>query len=264
MNIFEWSMNYSFNAYYEDCCKILNIEKYHNEATLKDAYHKKVLESHPDKGGKTEDFIKVNEAYKFLKSLIMDNPKTSKCKDTFSYNKSHNIFSENNKCNKNRKKISIQQKGEDSNKNQNKNEKDINTFNNQNMNKPKNTIKPKNVSYRLEIELSDAYFGSRKIVKLNRNRICKKCSEQNQLNVSNPNLQCDESQLKEVQLIIKPGTYNGCKVIFKGEGEQYIGYEPGDIIFEIIVKENKNYLNIKFRMRFFHNFCYFRTYTIVI
>ena len=99
--------------------------------------------------------------------------------------------------------------------------------------------------------MSDAYFGSRKIIKLNRNRICKKCSENNQLNSLDPNLNCDEcngkkysSQIKEVQLIIKPGTYNGCQVIFKGEGEEYIGYDPGDIIFEIIVKENKNYLRI--------------------
>ena len=78
MNFFEWGMNYSFNAYYEDCCKVLNIERFHTEKALKAAYHKKVLETHPDKGGKTEDFIKVNEAYKFLNSLIFDKTKVSK------------------------------------------------------------------------------------------------------------------------------------------------------------------------------------------
>ena len=63
------------------------------------------------------------------------------------------------------------------------------------------------------------------------------------------NVNCEECegkkfslQLKEVQLIIKPGTYTGCKVTFKGEGEEYLGIEPGDIIFDIHVKENKNFL----------------------
>ena len=50
MNIFEWAINNSFNAYYEDCCKVLNLELYYTQASLKEAYHKKVLECHPDKG----------------------------------------------------------------------------------------------------------------------------------------------------------------------------------------------------------------------
>ena len=229
MNLFEWRINYSFNSYYEDCCKILKIEKYHNESILKDAYHKKVLETHPDKGGKTEDFIKVNEAYKFLNSLIMDKPKVSKFRDSFPNNKKY--FQENDNFEQKKKKISIS----------------ISKLNKNNNKYEKNKNKSKNVTYKLEIELSDAYFGARKIIKLNRNRICKKCSENNLLNETN--LNCEEcngkkysSQIKEVQLIIKPGTYDGCKVTFKGEGDEYIGYEPGDIIFEIIVKENKNYL----------------------
>lgn len=237
MNIFEWAINNSFNAYYEDCCKVLNLELYHTQASLKEAYHKKVLECHPDKGGNTSDFIKVNEAYKFLSSLNMGKPKVSKFKDSIPNNQSEN-FSKNKK---NKTKISMPNTNLNNNKNQvEKNEKDDKNIN-------KNKIKPKNVTYKLEIELSDAYFGARRIIKLNRNRICKKCSENNQLYISN--LNCEEcsgkkysSQLKEVQLIIKPGTYNGCKVTFKGEGEEYVGFEPGDIIFEIFVKENKNYL----------------------
>lgn len=238
MNLFEWGMNYSFNIYYEDCCKILNIEKNHSETTLKEAYHKKVLETHPDKGGKTEDFIKVNESYKFLNSLIIGKPKVSKYKDSFPKERTSKNFQGNN----NKKKISTHNSkikvNNNKNDNLNKNDKDIL--------KNKNN-KPKNVLYKLEIELSDAYFGARKKIKLNRNRICKNCKEKNQLNILNEN--CQEcygkkysSQLKEVQLIIKPGTYTGCKVYFKGEGEEYFGYEPGDITFEIIVKENKNFL----------------------
>jgi DnaJ-class molecular chaperone len=244
MNLFDWAIKNQFNAYYEECCKALNIDKYYTETALKEAYHKKVLECHPDKGGKTEDFIKVNESYKFLSSLIMDKPKVSKCKDSIPKYNSTNIFPQNkDKISMNNSNLNQNndEKYEKDDKNDNKDNKEMNILNN------KNKIKPKNVTYKLEIELSDAYFGSRKKIKINRNRICKKCSENNQLNSSN--LDCEECngkkyslQLKEIQLIIKPGTYSGCKVTFKGEGEEYVGYSPGDIVFEFLVKENKNFL----------------------
>ncbi len=257
MNLFEWSFKNPFNTYYDECCKILNIDKYHNEQTLKEAYHKKVLETHPDKGGKTEDFIKVKDAYKFLNSLILDKPKASTIKETIPNYKSKNIFQENN-FNKNKKKIKIPNYNSNINninindsKNKNEKEKENNDKDkDKDKLKEKNKKKPKNVTYKLEIELSDAYFGARKIIKLNRNRICKTCSGKKTLNITNNNnINCEEcngrqysSQIKDLQLIIKPGTYNGCKVSFKGEGEEYVGYEPGDIIFDIYLKENKNYL----------------------
>ena len=253
MNLFEWSFNNPFNSYYDECCKILKIDKFHNEQSLKEAYHKKVLETHPDKGGSTEDFIKVKDAYKFLNSLILEKPKASKIKETIPNYKSKKNF-QDNIFNKNKKKISVPNNNSNMNNNINlnssKNKKEKENQNDKDILKEKNRKKPKNVTYKLEIELSDAYFGTRKIIKLNRNRICKTCSGNNQLNVTNDNnINCEEcngrkysSQLKELQLIIKPGTYNGCKVNFKGEGEEYVGYEPGDIIFEIFLKENKNYL----------------------
>ena len=238
MNIFDWGMNQTFNIYYDECCKILDLDKYHSSSSLKKAYHKKVFESHPDKGGSTQDFIKVNEAYKFLSSLITDKPKYSKCKE----------FIPNEKLNNNnnfkiKKDNNFPQK-EIFNQNNN-NEKEKDKEKNSNINK--NKTRPKNINYQLDIELSDAYYGARKIIKLNRNRICRTCSEKNLLDMVNIN--CEEcggkkysSQKKEVQLIIKPGTYNGCKVTFKGEGEEYPGIEPGDIIFDIHIKENKNFL----------------------
>ena len=235
MNIFDWGMNQTFNVYYDECCKILDVKRYHSSSSLKKAYHKKVFESHPDKGGSTQDFIKVNEAYKFLSSLIIDRPKFSKCKE----------FIQNEKLNNNNN-IKIKKDNNIPHKEIfNENNKDKDKEKNSNANK--NKIKQKNINYKLEIELSDAYYGARKIIKLNRNRICKTCTERNVLDMVNIN--CEEcggkkysSQKKEVQLIIKPGTYSGCKVTFKGEGEEYPGIEPGDIIFDIFIKENKNFL----------------------
>ena len=232
MNIFDWGMNQTFNIYYDECCKTLDISPYHTSSALKKAYHKKVFESHPDKGGTTKDFIKVNEAYKFLSSLLMDNPQPSKCRDFIPFEKmQNNNLKMNNIPKKDRINLDYNEK---------ENEKPINIKN-------KNKKSPKNINYKLDIELSDAYYGARKIIKLNRNRICKTCKEKNLLN--DMNINCEEcegkkysSQIKEVQLIIKPGTYTGCKVTFKGEGEEYLEIEPGDIIFDIFVKENKNFL----------------------
>ena len=232
MNIFDWGMNQTFNIYYDECCKTLDISPYHTSSALKKAYHKKVFESHPDKGGTTKDFIKVNEAYKFLSSLLMDNSQPSKCRDYIPLEKmQNNNLKMNNIPKKDRINLDYNEK---------ENEKPIN-------NKNKNKKSPKNINYKLDIELSDAYYGARKIIKLNRNRICKTCKEKNLLN--DMNINCEEcggrkysSQIKEVQLIIKPGTYTGCKVTFKGEGEEYLEIEPGDIIFDIFVKENKNFL----------------------
>jgi len=233
MNIFDWGMNQTFNIYYDECCKTLDINKYHTSSALKKAYHKKVFESHPDKGGSTQEFVKVNEAYKFLSSLIIDKPQVSKCKEFIPNEKlSNNI--------KIKKDFNFPEK-EIFNQYNNENKKEINS----NLNK--NKSRQKNINYKLDIELSDAYYGARKIIKLNRNRICKTCKEKNLLDMTN--IICEEcrgkkysTQIKEVQLIIKPGTYNGCKVTFKGEGEEYPGIEPGDIIFDIHTKENKNFL----------------------
>ena len=234
MNIFEWGMNQAFNIYYEECCKTLDLNRYHSSSSLKKAYHKKVFESHPDKGGSTEDFIKVNEAYKFLSSLQTDKPQYSKCKEYIPQEKNKNNM-------KIKKEINIPQKDK-----LNQDDKNIEKEKNSN-NKNKIKQKQKTIIYKLEIELSDAYYGARKIIKLNRNRICKTCKEKNLL--ENMNINCEECggkkyspQIKEVQLIIKPGTYNGCKVTFKGEGEEYLGIEPGDIIFDIYIKDNKNFL----------------------
>ena len=44
----------------------LNIEK---QSEIKKAYRRKALEVHPNKGGKAEDFRKVQESYYFLKNI---------------------------------------------------------------------------------------------------------------------------------------------------------------------------------------------------
>ena len=141
MNIFDWSMNQTFNAYYDDCCKILGLNYYHSGDSLKKAYHKKVFESHPDKGGTTDNFIKVNEAYKFLSSLVIENPKKSKCRESKLFDKSR--INTNININKS---INMPIK-----ENENKNAKNANKG------------RTKDINYKLEIELSDAYFGARKI-----------------------------------------------------------------------------------------------------
>lgn len=75
-NLIEWHLQEAEAALgISRCCKILNIPKTASSRDLKGAYHKCALEHHPDKHmGETsskikfhsEQFLKANEAYKFL------------------------------------------------------------------------------------------------------------------------------------------------------------------------------------------------------
>ena len=51
---------------YADACKVLGISDDAEKETIKKAYHKLALKHHPDKGGDTEAFRKVSEAYRLL------------------------------------------------------------------------------------------------------------------------------------------------------------------------------------------------------
>ena len=54
--------------------EILGVEKEGlTRSILKTAYRKKILETHPNKGGKKEDFIKIKDAYDKLKPLFKNN-----------------------------------------------------------------------------------------------------------------------------------------------------------------------------------------------
>jgi len=46
--------------------EILGVDKDADEDEIKRAFRKKALETHPDRGGKKEDFVKVREAYECL------------------------------------------------------------------------------------------------------------------------------------------------------------------------------------------------------
>jgi hypothetical protein len=57
----------------ESACEILNISIYElNRITLKKKYRIACLKHHPDKGGDTPSFIRVKEAYEYLKNEIKD------------------------------------------------------------------------------------------------------------------------------------------------------------------------------------------------
>ena len=46
--------------------EILGVDKDADEDEIRKAFRKKALETHPDRGGKKEDFVKVREAYECL------------------------------------------------------------------------------------------------------------------------------------------------------------------------------------------------------
>ena len=48
----------------------LQLPRRYSEKELKSAYRKRSVETHPDKGGSTEQFLRVSEAYELLSSAL--------------------------------------------------------------------------------------------------------------------------------------------------------------------------------------------------
>ena len=158
--------------------KTLEIPNTSNLTEIKNAYRKKVLITHPDKGGSSNDFISVNQAFELLLNL-----NTPKNKNNISFNNISKL-----------KEIT------------------------------KEKPKTKNMVFYLEITLSEAFFGSKKIVQIKRDKI-----------VNNDNI---IKEMKNLEVYIRKGSFTGCKIIFRGESDECIGFNPGDIIFELQVKND--------------------------
>lgn len=159
--------------------KTLEIPNTSNLNEIKNAYRKKVLKTHPDKGGSSNEFILVNQAFELLVKL--KSPKKNKNNSTL------NNLSELKQITKE---------------------------------KPKT----KNMNFYLEITLSEAFFGSKKIIQIKRDKV-----------INNENT---IKEIKNLEIYIRKGSFNGCKIIFRGESDECVGFTPGDVIFELKVKDD--------------------------
>ena len=75
-----------------DLYKILNINKNASKEAIKKAYRKASLKHHPDRGGNSEEFKKINRAYEVLGDPIKKKEYDMKMNSPF-YNNSGSIFS---------------------------------------------------------------------------------------------------------------------------------------------------------------------------
>lgn len=182
------SFSPSTKTKFKKCLDVLGLLPTATASLAKKAYHKKVLQYHPDKGGDADKFIEVQKAYSFFKYI------TSKKKKA--------------------------------------NHESTETI---------RALYTKNMTYSLQIELAEAYSGKKKKIILKRNRICPKCK-------GDQSEKCEECkgkkvtlQSNETEIIIKKGAYTGCKIVLERESEEYPGFIPGNVIFEIVVKDDKKY-----------------------
>tara|TARA_B100001059_G_C17839497_1_gene591016 strand:- start:456 stop:1385 length:930 start_codon:yes stop_codon:yes gene_type:complete len=81
-----------------DLYKILNIDKNASKETIKKAYRRASLKHHPDRGGNSEDFKKINRAYEVLGDPIKKREYDMKMNSPF-YNNSSSIFANDNNIN---------------------------------------------------------------------------------------------------------------------------------------------------------------------
>ena len=55
--------------------KLLGLNSSSNLSEIKNAYRKKVLKTHPDKGGSSNEFILINQAFELLLKINFKNKK---------------------------------------------------------------------------------------------------------------------------------------------------------------------------------------------
>ena len=183
------SFSPSTKTKFKKCLDVLELSPSATASLAKKAYHKKVFQYHPDKGGDADKFIEVQKAYSFFKYI------TSK--------KKKKVNHENTETNR--------------------------------------VFYTKNMTYPLQIELAEAYSGKKKKIVLKRNRICPKCKGDQSEKCEKCKGKKVTLQSNEIEIIIKKGTYTGCKIVLERESEEYPGFIPGNVIFEIVVKDDKKF-----------------------
>lgn len=58
------------SARYAEKCDLLGVDRTSTLTQIRKAYRMKVLVSHPDRGGKADDFIAIREAYEYIKTCL--------------------------------------------------------------------------------------------------------------------------------------------------------------------------------------------------
>jgi len=81
-----------------DMYNILDIDKHASKETIKKAYRKASLKHHPDRGGDSEEFKKINRAYEILSDPIKKREYDMKMNSPF-YNNSNSMFSNDDNIN---------------------------------------------------------------------------------------------------------------------------------------------------------------------
>jgi len=83
------------------------------------------------------------------------------------------------------------------------------------------------VTYQLEVSLEDLYRGATRKLKFARKRL-----DRNNFSITNE---------KVFEIKIAPGWKAGTKITFEGEGDERVGYLPGDIIFVLSEKPHSRF-----------------------
>lgn len=238
INLFKFMIIYILMKNYY---KILGVEKNASKDEIKQAFRKLAIENHPDKGGSTEKFQEIQEAYEILG---------------------------------NEEKKRVYDSGGTHNGNINMSNFDFffNKFNTTNSGNGSGITKKKNHFYKCDITLRDVHFGLVKKIKVKREKFCKicyiKCNECNGIgqisrvmqmgpfiqhinqsckkcnsvgknyNNSNNCTDCENGKIKEDKIFeinIPKGVSQNKQYVFEDWGEQAIleNEESGDLIITI-------------------------------
>ena len=251
-----------------DYYAILGVKKNATKTEITKAFRKLARENHPDRGGSTEKFQQINEAYSTLKD-----PKKRRNYDLYGDGNDSNMTGEDfgtmfarsffgNMMGGSSNSSSRRRSGRRSKKRT-----------------PSGFTKVTNLEYKLSVSLEELYKGVEKSFRIKRKRVkypegisrencfdtCEECEGYGQINtvkrlgnmiqrftgpcgkcrgngyLAKPGIKIIE-EVERVNVNIEAGMEKGDRIILENVGDELVGYLPGDLLFIIDSKRHDLFL----------------------
>ena len=218
----------------------LGVSRQSSQSDIKKAYHKLALKKHPDKGGKVEEFKKIQGAYE-----ILSDPEKRNRYDTYG----------------------LEGINEQSTPNFHGNDIFNMFFRGHGGPRATRQRRGRDVVHKIKVTLEELYLGKKQKISLERKTLignpirCDACNGTGvirQIRSFGPGFRqevqsaCEicmgqgkkskiGNEKKIIELDIRPGSANNERIVFKSLGNEAAGYTTGDVIFVLCTEPHETY-----------------------
>ena len=257
-----------------DYYNILGVNRDATASEITKAFRKLARENHPDRGGSTENFQLINEAYSILKD-----PKKRRDYDLYGDASDHNSVGGDDFGTMFARSFFGNMMGSNNNNSSNRRRNSSRSSGRRKKRKPSGFTKVTSLEYKLSVSLEDLYKGVEKSFRIKRKKViypegiersdcfntCEECEGYGQINTvkrlgnmiqqfTGPCGNCRGKgynpksgielieEVKQVRVNIEAGMEKGDQIIVEYVGDELIGYLPGDLLFIIDEKKHDTFL----------------------